>query len=104
MEEQTFNFMTKQEIEDWAKNQDIVKVNCIKVGEEDRYVYTVGEFIASPHVFDTQEEAKLYLKENFRLTNLDLSIIGAMCLKLSELEQKEKINNSITKNNELKNN
>lgn len=87
MEEQTFNFMTKQEIEDWAKNQDIVKVNCIKVGEEDKYVYTIGEFIASPHVFDTQEEAELYLKENFKLTNLDLSIIGTLCMRLSEISK-----------------
>ena len=94
MEEQTFNFMTKQEIEDWAKSQEIVKVNCIKVGEEDKYVYTVGEFIASPHVFDTQEEAELYLKENFKLTNLDLSIIGALCMRLL------KISKQINKNEE----
>lgn len=85
MEEQRFNFMTKQEIDDWAKNQDIVKINCIKVGEEDKYTYTVGEFIALPHVFDTQEEAELYLKENFKLTNLDLSIIGALCMRLSKI-------------------
>lgn len=94
MEEQTFNFMTNQEIEDWAKSQDIVKVNCIKVGEEDRFVYTVGEFIASPHVFDTKEEAKLYLEENFKLTNLDLSIIGALCMRLL------KISKQINKNEE----
>lgn len=94
MEEQTFNFMTKQEIEDWAKSQEVVKVNCIKVGEEDKYVYTVGEFIASPHVFDTQEEAELYLKENFKLTNLDLSIIGALCMRLL------KISKQINKNEE----
>lgn len=87
MEEQTFNFMTKQEIEDWAKSQDIVKINCIKVGEEDKFTYTVGEFIASPHVFDTQEEAELYLKENFKLTNLDLSIIGALCMRLSKISE-----------------
>lgn len=85
MEEQTFNFMTKQEIEDWAKSQDIVKINCIKVGEEDKFTYTVGEFIASPHVFDTREEAELYLEENFKLTNLDLSIIGALCMRLSKI-------------------
>ena len=85
MEEQTFNFMTKQEIEDWTKNQDIVRINCMKVGEEDKFVYTVGEFIASPHVFDSQEEAELYLKENFKLTNLDLSIIGALCMRLSKI-------------------
>lgn len=85
MEEQTFNFMTKKETEVWAKNQDIVRVNCIKAGEEDKFTYTVGEFIVSPHVFDSQEEAELYLKENFKLTNLDLSIIGAMCQRLNEL-------------------
>lgn len=85
MEEQTFNFMTKQEIEDWAKSQDVVKINCIKVGEEDKFTYTVGEFMAAPHVFDTQEEAELYLKENFKLTNLDLSIIGALCMRLSKI-------------------
>lgn len=85
MEQQTFNFMTKQEIEDWSKNQDIVKINCIKVGEEDKYTYTIGEFAASPHVFDTHEEAELYLKENFKLTNLDLSIIGALCMRLSKI-------------------
>lgn len=85
MEEQTFNFMTKEEIEDWAKNQDIVKINCIKVGEEDKFVYTIGEFIASPHIFDTREEAELYLEENFKLTNLDLSIIGALCMRLSKI-------------------
>lgn len=85
MEEQTFNSMTKQEIEDWAKNQDVVKINCIKVGEEDKYIYTIGEFIASPQMFDSQEEAELYLKENFKLTNLDLSIIGALCMRLSKM-------------------
>ncbi len=90
MEEQTFNFMTKQETEDWTKNQDIVKINCIKVGEEDKFIYTVGEFIASPHVFDTQEEAELYLKENFKLTNLDLSIIGALCMRLSKISEQLK--------------
>jgi hypothetical protein len=85
MKEQTFNFMTKQEIEDWAKNQDVVKINCIKVGEEDKFVYTIGEFIASPQIFDSQEEAQLYLKKNFKLTNLDLSIIGALCQRLLKI-------------------
>lgn len=85
MEEQTFNLMTKEEIENWAKTQDIVKINCIKVGEEDKFTYTIGEFIASPQIFDSREEAELYLKENFKLTNLDLSIIGALCMKLSKI-------------------
>lgn len=85
MEEQTFNFMTKQELEDWTKNQDFVKVNCTKVGEEDKFIFTVGEFIASPQVFDSREEAELYLKENFKLTNLDLSIIGAISMRLAKI-------------------
>lgn len=85
MEGQTFNLMTKQEIEAWVKNQDIVRVNCMKVGEEDKFIYTVGEFIASPQVFDSREEAELYLKENFKLTNLDLSIIGALFSRLSKV-------------------
>lgn len=85
MEEQVLNPMTKEETENWAKNQDIVKINCIKVGEEDKYIYTVGEFIATPQIFDTQEEAELYLKENFKLTNLDLGIIGALCMRISKI-------------------
>jgi len=85
MEKQTFNFMNEKEIEEWSKNQDIVKISCIKVGEEDKFIYTIGEFIATPHVFNSQEEAELYLKENFKLTNLDLSIIGALCQRLSKI-------------------
>lgn len=89
MEEQTFNFMTRQEIEDWAKNQDIVKINCIKVGEEDKFIFTVGQYSVTPHVFNSQEEAEQYLKDNFKLTNLDLTIIGAMCQRLNELKEEQ---------------
>lgn len=85
MDQQTFNFMPKQESDDWAKNQDIVKIRCIKVEEEDKFIYTIGEFVAAPLIFDTQEEAELYLKVNFKLTNLDLFIIGALCQRLSKI-------------------
>lgn len=85
MEKQTFNFMTKEEIEDWAKKQDIVKVSCMKIGEEDKFVYTIGEYVATPHIFDTQQEAINYLEENFKLTNMDLAIIGTMNQKLSQI-------------------
>ena len=54
----------------------------------------MGEYIVSPLIFDSQEEAEEYLKENFKLTNLDLSIIGAMCQKLNQL------NNQNLKNEE----
>ena len=67
------------------QKQDIVKVSCIKVGEEDKFVYTIGEYVATPHVFDTQQEAINYLEENFKLTNMDLAIIGTMTQRLSQI-------------------
>lgn len=77
--------MDFQESLEWATRQDVVKVRTIKENEEDKFTFAVGEYIVSPLVFDTQEEAEQYLKENFSLTNLDLSIIGAMCQKLNNL-------------------
>lgn len=85
MEKETFNFMNEEEIKEWSKKQDIVKVSCMKVGEEDKFVYTIGEYIATPHVFDTQQEAINYLEENFKLTNMDLAIIGTMTQRLSQI-------------------
>ena len=77
--------MDFQEALKWATSQDVVKVRTIKENEDDKFTFAVGEYIVSPLVFDSQEEAEQYLKENFSLTNLDLSIIGAMCQKLSNL-------------------
>lgn len=77
--------MDFQEALEWATRQDVVKVRTIKENEDDKFTFVVGEYIVSPLVFDSQEEAEQYLKENFSLTNLDLSIIGAMCQKLSNL-------------------
>lgn len=77
--------MNFQESLEWATRQDVVKVRTIKENEDDKFTFAVGEYIVSPLVFDSQEEAEQYLKENFTLTNLDLSIIGAMCQKLSNL-------------------
>lgn len=77
--------MDFQEALKWATNQDVVKVRTFKENEEDKFTFAVGEYVVSPLVFDSQEEAEEYLKENFSLTNLDLSIIGAMCQKLSNL-------------------
>lgn len=96
--------MELQKALEWATNQDVVKVRAFKENEEDKFTFTVGEFIASPLVFDSQEEAEQYLKENFSLTNLDLSIIGAMCLQLKKLEQREKENHLETNNESTKNN
>ena len=75
--------MDQQEAIKWAYAQDVVKVSCVKEGEEDKFTFVVGEYVVSPLIFDSQEEAERYLEENFKLTNLDLSIIGAMCQKYS---------------------
>lgn len=77
--------MEQQEALDWAKRQDVVKVRAFKENEEDKFTLVVGEYAVSPIVFDTQKEAEEYLKKNFKLTNLDLSIIGAMYQKLNQL-------------------
>lgn len=77
--------MDFQEALEWATRQDVVKVRTIKENEDDKFTFAVGEYVVSPLVFDSQEEAEQYLKENFSLTNLDLSIIGAMCQKLNNL-------------------
>lgn len=96
--------MDFQEALKWSIGQDVVKVRVIKENETDKFTFTVGEFIVSPLIFDSQEEAEQYLKENFSLTNLDLSIIGAMCLQLNKLEQREKESYLAAKENSLKNN
>jgi len=81
--------MNFQESLEWAIRQDVVKVRAIKVNEEDKFTFVVGEYIVSPLIFDSQKEAEQYLKENFSLTNLDLSIIGATCQKLNDLNNQQ---------------
>lgn len=82
--------MEQQESLNWAKRQDVVKVRAFKEDEKDKFTFVVGEYVVSPLIFDSQEEAEQYLKDNFKLTNLDLSIIGAMCQKLNELNNQLK--------------
>ena len=82
--------MEQQESLDWATRQDVVKVGAFKENEEDKFTFVVGEYVVSPLIFDSQEEAEQYLEKNFKLTNLDLSIIGAMCQKLNELNNQLK--------------
>lgn len=77
--------MDYQEAIKWANRQDVVQVRAIKENEEDKFTFVVGEYVVSPLVFDTQEQAESFLRLNFKLTNLDLSIIGAMCHRLNEL-------------------
>ena len=73
----------------WANRQDIVQVRAIKEDEQDKFTFIVGGYIVSPLMFDTQEQAESFLKLNFKLTNLDLSIIGAMCQKLNDLNKQQ---------------
>lgn len=77
--------MNFQESLKWAISQDIVRISCVKEGEDDKYIFTVGQYSVSPLVFDSQEEAEQYLKDNVKLTNLDFAIIGAMCQRLNEI-------------------
>lgn len=79
--------MDKQEAIKWAYAQDVVKVSCVKEGEEDKYILTVGQYNVTPIVFDTQEQAQTFLETSFRLTNFDLAIIGAMCQRINELNE-----------------
>lgn len=81
--------MELNEAVQWANGQDVVKVRAIKENEQDKFTLTVGEYIVSPLVFDTQEQAESFLKLNFKFTNLDLSIIGAMCQKLNDLNNQQ---------------
>lgn len=81
--------MNQQETAQWAEGQDVVQVRAIRNGEEDKFVFTVGEYVVTPHIFDSQEEAMEYLNEHFKLTNMDLAIIGAMCQKLNELNNQQ---------------
>lgn len=81
--------MKLQEAVQWAEGQDVVQVRAIRDGEEDKFVFTVGEYVVTPHIFDSQKEAIEYLNEHFKLTNMDLAIIGAMCQKLNELNEQQ---------------
>jgi hypothetical protein len=81
--------MEQQEALEWATKQDVVKVRAFRENETDKFTFVVGEYVVSPLVFDSQEEAEKYLEENFKLTNLDLSIIGAMCQKLNNIYKQQ---------------
>lgn len=86
--------MNQQEAVKWAYAQDVVKVSCVKEGEDDKFILTVGQYSVTPIIFDTREQAETFLETKFKLTNFDLSIIGAMCQRLYE------INNQQLKNEE----
>lgn len=74
---------------EWAKQQSVVRVRAFRENEEDKYTFTVGEYLVSPLMFDTQEEAEQYLKNNFKLTNLDLAIISAIAHKINKLSDEQ---------------
>ena len=84
--------MDQQEAVKWAYGQDVVKVTCVKQGEEDKFILTVGQYSVTPIIFDTQEQAEVFLETKFKLTNFDLAIIGAMCQRINELSEQNKSN------------
>lgn len=84
--------MNQQEAVKWAYGQDVVKVTCVKDGEEDKFILTVGQYSVTPIIFDTREQAETFLETKFKLTNFDLAIIGAMCERLNELNEQDKLN------------
>lgn len=84
--------MDQQEAVKWAYGQDVVKVTCIKQGEEDKFILTVGQYSVTPIVFDTREQAETFLETKFKLTNFDLAIIGAMCQRLNEINEQSNPN------------
>lgn len=81
--------MEQKEALEWAERQDVVKIRAFKKNEEDKYTFVVGEYVVSPLVFDSYEEAEEYMKYYFKFTNLELSIIGAMCQKLNNLYKEQ---------------
>lgn len=89
--------MNQQEAVKWTCVQDVVKVSCVKDGEDDKFILTVGQYNVTPILFDTQEQAQAFLDAKFKLTNLDLSIIGAICQRILEINE---LDNSNPKNAE----
>lgn len=81
-------------LDEWLGQQNVVQVRAIKQGEEDKFILTLGKYNVSPVLFDSQEEANNFLKENFKFNNFELSIIGAMCSQLRDLEIQEELKNS----------
>ena len=42
--------MDQQEAVKWAYRQEVVKVSCIKEGEEDKFILTVGQYNVTPGI------------------------------------------------------
>lgn len=83
-----------QTLKEWLEQQDVVQIRAIKVNEEDKFILTLGKYNVSPVTFDSREEAEDFLKEHFKFNNFELSIIGAMCSQLRDLEIQEELKNS----------
>ena len=81
-------------LEDWLKKQNVVQVRAVKKDEEDKFILTLGKYNVSPVLFDSQKEAEDFLAEHFKFNNFELSIIGAMCSQLRDLEIQEELKNS----------
>ena len=81
-------------LSDWLEQQDVVQVRAIRIEEEDKFILALGKYNVSPIVFDTRKEAEDFLMKNFKFNNFELSIIGAMCSQLRDLEIQNELQNS----------
>lgn len=61
------------------------KINAVKKGEDNKFVVTIGESLALPNEFNTQEEAKEFLKKHVKLTEAEWQLIGAFALEIIKL-------------------
>lgn len=61
------------------------QINAIKKGEEDKFVVTIGESLALSNEFETQEEAKEFLKKHVKLTEAEWQLIGTFALEIIKL-------------------
>lgn len=81
-------------LNEWLEQQDVVQVRTIRVGEDDKFILVLGKYNVSPVTFDSQEEAEDFLTKHFKFNNFELSIIGAMCSQLRDLETQNELRNS----------
>lgn len=65
---------------------EMFRASVIKVGEEDKYIITCGEYQVIKEIFDTEEEAEAYYKSKW---NEDLEpFILAVCVVTSDFKER----------------
>lgn len=70
--------------------QDLIKINAIKNNGKDKFVITVGYSKAINKEFNSQEEAKNFLRTKIKLNTYELQLIGALCTEISRIIEEQK--------------